>query len=301
VRVFVGTSGWIYAHWRPRFYPEGTPTRLWLRHAAERLDALEVNGTFYGSVRPATFARWRAEVADLVDERGFRFAVKGSRYITHMLKLRAPEAPLANFFAQGVLLLGSALGPILWQLPPQLAFDEGRLEAFLAALPRTAGEAQRLAAHHDARFAGRASTERGPGLAARAPIRHALEPRHPSWDTPRLRQLCARHGVAVVAADTARRHVAIDAPAPPVAYVRLHGSRRLYASRYRDEELAAWARRIRSWEARGVTETYVFFDNDARAHAPRDAARLRAMMAAWGRGSGRAGSTGRRRSTTRSA
>src|SRR5688572_18593281 len=115
----VGTSGWLYPHWRGRFYPADLSPRRWLTWAAARFDALEVNTTFYGSARPQSFESWAAEVPP-----GFRFAVKGSRYITHMKKLRDVDQAVANFFATGLLLLGGALGPILWQLPPQLPFDE---------------------------------------------------------------------------------------------------------------------------------------------------------------------------------
>jgi uncharacterized protein YecE (DUF72 family) len=273
-RILVGTSGWSYPHWKERFFPKGLPAAARLRFAAEHLDTLEINTTFYGSQRPAAFLSWRQTVADLVAG-GFRFAVKGSRYITHMKKLRDPGVALANFFATGPLLLGDALGPFLWQLPPSLALDEDLLDAFFDLLPRTAAAAQRLAAGHDARFAGRASTERGPGLAAGAPLEHAVEPRHGSFESERFVALCARHGIAIVHADTAGKHVMLEAPGARLAYLRLHGSRRLYASRYTDAELAAWAARARRLEAETV---YVYFDNDARAYAPRDAARLRALL-----------------------
>ncbi len=125
--VRIGTSGWSYPHWRGRFYPKGLRQAGELRHAAERMDALEINTTFYGSIRSSTFTGWREQVADLAT-RGFRYAVKGSRYITHMKKLRDVQTALANFYATGPLLLGDTLGPFLWQLPPVLAFDEELLE-----------------------------------------------------------------------------------------------------------------------------------------------------------------------------
>jgi uncharacterized protein YecE (DUF72 family) len=273
--VRVGTSGWSYPHWRARFYPRGLRHASELRFAAERLDALEINTTFYGSLRPTTFTAWQTDTADLAASAGFRFAVKGSRYITHMKKLREVATALANFYATGPLLLGGALGPFLWQLPPMLRFDADLLARFFDLLPRTAGAAQRLAARHDERFAGRATTERGPGLPARAVLEHALEPRHPSFDCDAFVRLCERHDVAVVHADTAGKHVALAAPGAGLAYLRLHGSRRLYGSRYLDEELDAWAARIRGLAAR---EVYVFFDNDARAYAARDAMRLRERL-----------------------
>ena len=271
-RIHVGTSGWSYPHWNGRFFPVGLPASRRLRFAAERMDALEINTTFYGSRRPETFVAWRDDVADLA---GFRFAVKGSRYITHMKKLRGVEIALANFFATGPLLLGDALGPILWQLPPQLGFDAELLAAFFDLLPRDAQSAQRLAARHDARFAGKATTERGPGLPARAGLRYAVEPRHETFDSDGFVELCTRSDVAIVHADTAGRHVALERAGASHAYIRLHGSRKLYASRYTDAELAAWAARLRRLD---VAEAHVFFDNDARAHAPHDAARLRDLV-----------------------
>ncbi|HEX9104426.1 MAG TPA: DUF72 domain-containing protein, partial [Polyangia bacterium] len=173
-RVFVGTSGWIYPHWNGRFYPAGLPGKRQLAFMASQLPTVEVNGTFYRLSRPDCFAAWRAETPD-----DFVFAVKGSRYLTHMLKLEAPKAPLANFFAQGVLLLGKKLGPILWQLPPTLAFDAARARAFFALLPRDLAAAERLARRHDHRLDGRAAL-RAPDGHEHA-LRHALEIRHASW------------------------------------------------------------------------------------------------------------------------
>ena len=141
--IRVGTSGWIYEHWRERFYPRGLPTKRWLSYLAERLPAVEVNGTFYSLTRPSACEAWRAAVPD-----GFVFALKGSRYITHMLKLRNFRAPLANFFASGILRLGAHIGPILWQLPPQLPFDRARADEFFSALPEDVRAAERRARNH---------------------------------------------------------------------------------------------------------------------------------------------------------
>ena len=280
MNVFIGTSGWIYPHWKKRFYPDGLPARAWLRHAAERLDALEVNATFYGSQRPETFARWREEVAGLP----VRFAVKGSRYITHMLKLSQPASTqaLANFYSTGPLLLGDALGPFLWQLPPNLGFDPGRMREFFQALPRTFGAGQKLARLHDERFAGRANDARGPGVGARTRLFHALEPRHATFDCRVASSLLEEHDVALVHADTAGVHPEIECVTASFAYIRLHGSQRLYASRYSDRELDVWARRIVSLARRGVLECHVYFDNDGSAYAPHDAMRLRRRLAAEG-------------------
>src|SRR5690606_14591065 len=131
-RVFVGISGWNYAGWRGAFYPSGLRQRDELRYAAERFASIEINGTFYSLKRPADFAAWYATTP-----RGFVFAVKGARFITHMKRLHEPRTALANFFAQGVLRLGDKLGPILWQFPRRMRFDgavEERFAAFLGML-----------------------------------------------------------------------------------------------------------------------------------------------------------------------
>jgi uncharacterized protein YecE (DUF72 family) len=272
--VRVGTSGWSYPHWKGRFYPAGLAARDELPFAATRLDALEINTTFYGSAHPDTFRGWRSAVAALPD---FHFSVKGSRYITHMKKLRDVRAALANFFAMGPLLLGDALGPILWQLPPTLAFDADVMSAFLGLLPRDAAAAQRLARRHDARFNGRASAALGPGLSPASELRYAVEPRHTSFVGDASRDLLERAGVAAVVADTAGRHVVLEPGRAPLAYFRLHGSRRLYGGSYDDRELHGWAARIRNAPA---PEVWVFFDNDELGYAAEDAVRLRRLLAA---------------------
>jgi uncharacterized protein YecE (DUF72 family) len=269
-RAYVGTSGWSYPHWRGTFYPRELPASLELAYLAAHFPTVEVNGTFYSLATPATFARWREATVP-----GFFFAVKGSRYITHLLKLGGGEAPLANFFAQGVLLLGEQLGPILWQLPPRLRFDGVRARAFLGALPRTLREAERLARKHDARLDGRAAITAPDGRDR--PLRHALEVRDSSWLEPEPLRLLARHGVALVAADTAGRYPLALAATADFAYLRLHGSRVLYGSRYTDGELDRWAGEAQRLLARGG-DTWIYFDNDREAFAPGDALRLIARL-----------------------
>jgi uncharacterized protein YecE (DUF72 family) len=270
-RVHIGTSGWAYKHWRGIFFPPGLPAKQELSYLATRLSTVEVNGTFYSLTTPNACEGWRRAVpADFV------FAVKGSRYITHMIKLRNFERPLANFFASGILRLGAQLGPILWQLPPMLPFDRDRARRFFEALPREVAAAERLARRHDERTTGRSALRAPDGRDHR--LRHALEPRHPSWlEEAALAELAA-HDVALVAADTAGRHPFSLARTASFAYFRLHGATALYASRYSDEELAPWAARVRDLRDQG-TDVYVYFDNDAKAHAPLDAERLAALTA----------------------
>jgi uncharacterized protein YecE (DUF72 family) len=277
-RARIGTSGFSYPSWRGRFFPKGLPHGRELAYLAERLPTIEVNGTFYSLTRPSTCARWRAEVpAD------FTFAIKGSRYITHMRKLANFRAPLANFLASGILRLGAQLGPILWQLPPQLVFSPERAAAvftpFFAALPRDVAAAERWARRHDARTSGRAALTAPDGRHHR--LRHALEIRHESWLTDPALRLLEAEGIALVVADTAGKHpfsLTHAAAFADFVYVRLHGSQQLYASRYSDAELATWADHIRGWTRAG-RDVYVYFDNDAHAHAPSDALRLQDAVA----------------------
>jgi uncharacterized protein YecE (DUF72 family) len=266
-RVFIGTSGWIYPHWNGRFYPAGLPSKRQLAFMASHFGSVEVNGTFYSLSRPNCFEKWRADTPD-----DFLFAIKGSRYLTHMLKLKEPKAPLANFFAQGVLLLGKKLGPILWQLPPMFAFHADKARAFFELLPRCLADAERLARKHDHRLDGR-SALRAPDGHERT-LRHALEIRHASWLCEEALQLLCEFDIALVTADTADHHpLSLERTTDDFAYVRLHGARKLYASRYTDDELDEWAALVDRWRARG-SDVYVYFDNDNKAYAPGDARRL---------------------------
>ncbi len=145
--VVVGISGWRYPPWRGTFYPPGLPQRRELEYASQRLSSIEVNGSFYSLQRPESYAQWATQTPD-----GFVFAVKGPRFVTHLKKLAGVDVAVANFFASGVLALGAKLGPVLWQLPPNLGFDAARLDAFLALLPRTQAEAEALIARGEVQF-----------------------------------------------------------------------------------------------------------------------------------------------------
>lgn len=198
------------------------------------------------------------------------FAVKGGRFITHMKRLRDIEAPLANFFASGVLALGEKLGPVLWQLPENLRFDAEVLDAFLAALPRTTTEAAAVAERHDNRLSGdRLDT----AVRVEQRIRHAVEPRSSTFATEEFYEILAAHEVGCVVADTAGRWPMLDRRTSDLRYVRLHGDKVLYASGYSDAALDAWADRCRAWMADGE-DVFVYFDNDAKGFAPHDAVRL---------------------------
>src|SRR5690606_15747999 len=198
----------------------------------ERFSTVELNGSFYSLQRPDSYLRWRAAVPD-----GFVFAVKGSRYISHMLALRDAREALANFFASGLLALGPALGPILWQLPERHRFDAEVLSAFLAALPRSTDQALELARGHDDRLDGRAWLKQD----GDRPLRYALEPRSDSFHDPAVRDLLDQHGVALAIADTAGRWPTFQPTDAGLVYVRLHGASELYTSGYSPAELHTWA------------------------------------------------------------
>nr|WP_194956599.1 DUF72 domain-containing protein [Aeromicrobium phoceense] len=261
----IGVSGWSYTSWRGDFYPQGLARTKELAHVGSRLTAVEVNGTFYSLQRRTSFERWAAQTPE-----DFVFALKGSRYVTHLLKLAGAQTALANFFASGVLALGDKLGPIVWQLPATFAYDPERIEGFLGALPRTMEEAGRLAAQHDDRLPPeRALTE----PVADGPVQHVLEVRHPSFADPRYAEQLRRHDVAAVWTDAPKPWPVLDLPSSTVAYARLHGHTRLYASRYSDASLDTWAQRCRRWREEG-RDVHVYFDNDSEGHAPHDAERL---------------------------
>jgi uncharacterized protein YecE (DUF72 family) len=229
---------------------------------------VEINGSFYSLQRPSSYRRWYADTPE-----DFLFAVKGGRFITHHKKLRDCAAPLANFFASGVLALEEKLGPILWQLPPQLAFDAARLEAFFALLPRTTAGAADLARRHDHRLRHDAHLD----VRVDRPLRHALEVRHPTFDDSDFVRLLHRAHIGLCIADTAGRWPYLEAVTADFAYVRLHGSKRLYVSGYGPAALDAWAARIRTWRAEG-RDVLVYFDNDVKVRAPFDAMNLASRL-----------------------
>jgi len=276
-RVRIGVSGWRYAPWRGVFYPAGLPQKKELNYCGHVFPTVEINGSFYSLQRPTSYQLWRAETPD-----DFVFAVKGSRFITHMLKLRNAETALANFFASGLLALGPKLGPILWQFPPNFSFRPDVLESFFKLLPRTMQQAADLSTGHDVRLAGRAFVE----PETHGPVRHAIEIRHRSFASEEFITLLRRHRIALVCADTVEWPLLMDVTADFI-YCRLHGSEVLYASGYDAMALDKWAERVVAWATGGEAEgqhasataapmregrdVYVYFDNDAKVRAPFDA------------------------------
>ncbi|HEV2805793.1 MAG TPA: DUF72 domain-containing protein [Chthoniobacterales bacterium] len=279
--LHIGISGWTYAGWRGVFYPKKLAHRQELEFASREFNSIEINGSFYSLQLPSSYERWHAETPP-----GFTFAVKGGRFITHMKKLSDVEAPLANFFASGILRLREKLGPILWQFPPNFGWNEQRFTDFFQLLPRDTGAAAKLAKKHDAKVKGRAWTKAD----AVRPIRHAVEIRHPTFMIPEFFALLRRHNIAFVVADTAGKWPFAEDLTADFVYCRLHGAEQLYVSGYSDAELDWWANRIEHWRkgkqpkdaklvadrkhAAGRRDVYIYFDNDAKVHAPFNARTL---------------------------
>ncbi len=234
-KIRIGCSGWNYGHWRGRFYPEEEPPELWFGFYAATFDTVEINNTFYQLPSAQTFKTWRAQAPD-----GFLYAVKANRYLTHMKKLKDAKAPLRKFLDRA-RLLREHLGPILYQLPPHWRLNRERLETFLDLLPED--------------------------------LSHVFEFRDQSWLVDEVFQLLEERGVSFCAHDW----VGLDTPRLAIgtlAYVRFHGGGRKYGGGYPAATLRSW----RQWMERQTREgkdVYAYFNNDAEAHAVRDALRLR--------------------------
>ena len=284
--IRIGISGWRYEPWRGIFYPHDLAQRRELEFAARAFPTIEINGSFYSLQTPASYAAWhRATPADFV------FGVKGPRFITHMLKLKNAEIPLANFFASGVFNLKEKVGPILWQFPPAFRYDEERFDRFFSLLPRTTSQALALARRRHSRMHGRSRL----AIDRDRSLRHAVEIRHESFVTPAFTALLRRHGIALVVADTAGKWPLLEDVTADFMYLRLHGDKALYASGYTNAALDRWVARIARWieggeppNARRAGEAaptrkagrnvYCYFDNDVKVRAPFDADRLMSKL-----------------------
>jgi uncharacterized protein YecE (DUF72 family) len=235
--IRVGCSGWQYKHWRQRFYPADLPVSKWLPYYAARFDTVEINNSFYRLPDEAVFADWRSRVP-----RGFVYAVKASRFLTHMKKLKDPQAPVDLLFSRASHLR-SALGPVLYQLPPRWPLNLSRLVEFVEALPRRR--------------------------------KHVIEFRDPSWYVDEVFETLQRHRVAMCLHDMAG-----SAPEPrqigPFIYLRFHGPAR-YRGRYEDAHLTRWADWCGGALSQGLA-VYAYFNNDIDADAPRDAERFRVLL-----------------------
>jgi uncharacterized protein YecE (DUF72 family) len=254
-----------------------------LEYASKLLPIIEINGSFYALQKPDHYAQWYDQTPH-----DFMFSVKGPRYITHVRRLKDVEKPLANFFASGIFNLREKLGPILWQLPPNFKYDEGRLRDFLALLPSDLAGASALARKRDTFMKGRARI----AIDENRALRHAMEIRSDSFLVASFIELLRKYNVAVVIAETARKWPMIQDVTADFIYMRLHGDRQMYRSGYTDKALQRWAGRIAEWhrgnepaDARKVEpskhpakrrrDVFCFFDNtDVKLRAPFDAQAL---------------------------
>lgn len=281
-KIYIGISGWRYAPWRGVFYPEGLAQARELEYASRQVPTIEINGSFYSLQRPESYAEWHDATPP-----GFVFAVKGNRFITHILRLRDVDPALCNVLASGVFNLRAKLGPFLWQFPPNFQFDAARMEHFLSILPHDTEHALQLARMHEPRMEGRSAL----AIDGKRPLRHAVEVRHKSFEDPAFIALLRKHKVALVVADTAGKWPYLEDVTADFMYLRLHGEEELYASGYTDEALDRWAARIRAWSTgsqpkdartasdrpppkRAKRDVYCYFDNDIKVRAPFDARRL---------------------------
>lgn len=283
--IRIGISGWRYPPWRGTFYPKGLAQHNELAFASRTLPSIEINGSFYALQRPSSYESWYAETPD-----DFIFSVKAPRYVTHILRLRDVETPIANFFASGIFELKQKLGPILWQFPPSFRFNAQLFEKFLAMLPHDTDQALALARQYDSHLKGRVSLTSD----ASRVIRHAVEIRNASFVEPTFVELLRHYRVALVVADTAGKWPYQEDVTTDFMYLRLHGAEELYTSGYTDAALDRWSRRIADWskgsqpgDAHLITrhkpqrqsrDIFCYFDNDVKVKAPFDASQLLARL-----------------------
>jgi len=239
-KVLVGTSGYVYDHWRHRFYPEKLSKAKWLEFYASHFNTVELNNTFYRLPSEAAFANWRDSSPD-----NFVFAVKVSRFITHIKRLKDAEEPVETFLSRAKNL-GTKLGPLLYQLPPNMHRNDDRLESFLSGLP--------------------------------SGMEHVVEFRHQSWLEDEVFEILHKHNVGLCVFDMPDISCPLVATAD-FAYIRFHGSTGLYWSCYSDDELSRWARKLVDLVA-SLRAVYIYFNNDAEAFAVKNAMTLRGYLQA---------------------
>ena len=251
-RIRVGVGGWTYEPWRSNFYPPGLPQHQELAFASRHLTAIEVNGTYYSTFKPATFAKWRDETPD-----DFLFSLKANRFATNRKVLATAGESITRFVGSGISELGHKLGPIVWQFMPTKQFDAEDFETFLALLPRSVN-----------------------GVA----LRHVLDVRHESFDTPEYLALAHRYHCVTVHTDAEKFPSIADAEGD-FAYLRLMRSEADCATGYAPEALDAWAAGAKAWASGPrAREVFVYFINGAKERAPAAAMALLARLAHPGDG-----------------
>ena len=254
--IRIGCSGWNYKHWRGPVYPPEMPARLWFDHYASIFDTVEINNTFYRLPEPATFASWRERAPA-----NFTYAIKASRFLTHLKRLLDPEEPVIRLF-EHARELGDRFGPILYQLPGSFHRDLPRLDHFLSLLPRTLGEAG--------------------GAPKDLPLHHVIEFRHPSWYVDETYQLLNDRSVTLCLHDKAGSAIT-EPDVGPIVYVRFHGPGGRYFGRYEIARLDRWATRLYE-QTRAGRDVYAYFNNDPEGMAVFNARELRSLMATRARG-----------------
>jgi len=242
-KIFVGVGGWNFPPWRGSFYPKGLTQARELHYASRELTSIEINSTFYGLQKPATFKKWHDETPD-----GFLFSVKAPRFVTHRKTLASGASSIERFLGSGVLQLGAKLGPINWQLAPEKQFDAADLAEFLALLPREM-EGRRL--------------------------RHALEARHESFDCEEFVALARKHEVAIVEAGDSE-YPRIEARTAPFSYLRVMGTKASAAKGYTPAGLARWRDRARALARDG--DVFLYFISGAKERNPHAARALLAEL-----------------------
>ena len=237
-KYYVGCSGWHYEHWRGLYYPQDLPRSKWLSFYAQQFNTVELNNTFYRLPSEKAFANWRESTPE-----NFVFAVKVSRYVTHIKRLKNLGPAVENFLYRAGLL-GGKLGPVLYQLPPSMKRNDELLQSFLSSLPPK--------------------------------CRHVIEFRHESWIDDAVFDILRRHNTGLCVFDMPGFSCPLIATSD-FAYVRYHGSEGLYSSCYSDEALSQWAQRIARM-SQNVKASYIYFNNDAEAFAVKDAMKLRSLL-----------------------
>lgn len=284
-RMRIGTSGWAYDSWRKDFFPAKTPRSEFLAYASRVFNSIEIDSTFYGTQPVSRYQNWYESTPD-----GFLFAIKGSRYITHMLKLKNCEHAVGNFFASGVLALREKLGPVLWQFSAKMPLDFDRFETFAKMLPRDLNEARELGLRHDKKL------RRKPYLTVKEnlPLRHAFELRNDKFFDKDFLVMLREYNIATVMASTAEKWPLFTDVTANFIYVRMHGEHQLYSGSYNQKTLDKWKHHISFWQ-KGCTPPelkhylpaapdkrlrpiFMYFDNTEKAQAPVDALRFMKMM-----------------------
>jgi len=257
--IRIGISGWTYPPWRKIFYPEKLAQKNELEFASRSVSSIEINGTFYSTQLPQTFVHWYQRTPD-----DFKFSVKASRYITHIKRIKEVDKEVKRFTEGGVRELKEKLGPMLWQFPPNMKFDEDRFKTFFKILPKD--------------------------------LRHAVEIRHDSFKDERYIALLRKYNIAYVIADTANRWIYAEDLTADFVYVRLHGFKELYRGGYTRPALKKWKEKLLCWKegntaknaalisdhvtgrSKKTKDMFIYFDNDAKVNAPFDAASLMLLM-----------------------